>query len=278
MRTLVLHSGGIGDFLLTCPALSKLEGPIELVGYKARLQLAVDAKIAIAAHNLETIGFESIFTTPDERLSEFMGRFQRAIIWMNDKDGRMRLGLEACGIATIEIHPGLPPQGWKRHASEYYAECLCVSGGSPFRLKSKAHQQQHDVIIHPGSGSPTKNWPIEHYLELSNALKKRGRGVEWILGPAERENPALLQQLASKTILTDVPLVEQAQRLQSAQLYIGNDSGITHLAAVAGCETIALFRATDPNIWAPLGKNVTVVAGAGWPNVDTVTSAIFRAS
>jgi len=47
--------------------------------------------------------------------------------------------------------------------------------------------------------------------------------------------------------------------LAEAALYIGNDSGLTHLAAATGCPTIALFGASDPAVWRPLGDHVRVI-------------------
>ncbi|HNT87980.1 MAG TPA: glycosyltransferase family 9 protein, partial [Candidatus Hydrogenedentes bacterium] len=58
--------------------------------------------------------------------------------------------------------------------------------------------------------------------------------------------------------------------LAGARLYIGNDSGITHLAAAVGCPTVAVFGPTDPTVWAPRGARVHVVAGDPWPDAEAV--------
>ena len=55
-------------------------------------------------------------------------------------------------------------------------------------------------------------------------------------------------------------LYELACWLATARVYIGNDSGITHLAAAVGAPVVALFGLTNPNIWAPRGPNVRVIA------------------
>jgi ADP-heptose:LPS heptosyltransferase len=55
-------------------------------------------------------------------------------------------------------------------------------------------------------------------------------------------------------------LYELACWLAGASLYVGNDSGITHLAAAAGAPVVALFGPTDPAVWAPRGPRVRVVA------------------
>ena len=70
MKTLVIHLGGIGDFILACPAIALLarDGPVALLGNRARLELAVAAGIADTAHDLAQVDFESIFSTPSARL------------------------------------------------------------------------------------------------------------------------------------------------------------------------------------------------------------------
>ena len=102
---------------------------------------------------------------------------------------------------------------------------------------------RHDaVILHPFSGSAKKNWPLEHFRELAARL---GR-VEWTCGPEE--------QLDTARRFGD--LAELARWIAGARLYIGNDSGITHLAAAVGTPVLALFGPTDPVIWCPAGAHV----------------------
>lgn len=69
-------------------------------------------------------------------------------------------------------------------------------------------------------------------------------------------------------------LVELARSLAGARLYIGNDSGVSHLAAAVGCPTVVLFGPTDPRVWAPRGGHVTVVRGMPWPEVGQVLEAL----
>ena len=82
-------------------------------------------------------------------------------------------------------------------------------------------------------------------------------------------------------------LEELAGVLASASLYLGNDSGVTHLAAAVGAPTIAVFGPTDPVIWAPVGPRVITWGGATveqgifgetprWPGVEEVVSAARR--
>ncbi|HNR29673.1 MAG TPA: glycosyltransferase family 9 protein [Candidatus Hydrogenedentes bacterium] len=267
MRTLVVHTGGIGDFLLSCPALACLvaEGPVELAGSADRITLAVAGGLAARAHSLDAIDFASVFTAPSARLRAFLAGFDRAVVWMRDDDAAIASGLGSCGVADVRCFAGLPPADWPRHASEYYLAALGYPAAPPFRL-AVAPTPRHEVILAPGSGGRRKNWPFDRFLTVAGELAARGYGVAWCVGPAEES----LRLPENHAALRDAPLVEIAGILAGARLYIGNDSGITHLAAAVGCPTVAVFGPTDPTVWAPRGARVHVVAGDPWPDAEAV--------
>jgi ADP-heptose:LPS heptosyltransferase len=108
------------------------------------------------------------------------------------------------------------------------------------------------VLIHPGSGSPAKNWPMARFREVATRLERDGFPVQWILGP--NDNLAV-----PGPCLTGVDLANLAGALAGSRLYLGNDSGVSHLAAAVGCPAIVIFGPTDPLVWAPAGERVTVV-------------------
>ena len=102
-------------------------------------------------------------------------------------------------------------------------------------------------MIHPFSSSPKKCWPLDRYRQLAARVKIP---VRWLAGPEEH--------LAGAVHIDD--LYELACWLAAARVYIGNDAGITHLAAAVGTPVVALFGPTDPRIWAPRGPHVHVIA------------------
>lgn len=270
-RTLIVHTGAIGDFLLACPAIQALAAneQITLAGNRGRVDLAVAGKIVHAAHDLAHIDFHSLFSEPSEKLRAFLRDFDRVIVWMRDEDGAIRRGLEACGVAQADVFPGLPDAQWTRHASEYYAECLGFSDLPPLRLVIPQSGPPLQVVMHPGSGSAGKNWPLENFLALAREHRACKTKVTWCIGPAEVEQ-GLQEKLDGDVLICD-SLVELASRLTGADSFVGNDSGITHLAAALGVPTTAIFGPTDPRIWAPRGKNVVVAIeepDAPWPDVD----------
>ena len=102
------------------------------------------------------------------------------------------------------------------------------------------------MVIHPFSGSPRKNWPLAKYLALAERLPWR---VDWICG-AEQDLPGA-RRFDS--------LADLAAWMRGARLYIGNDSGTTHLAAAVECPTLAIFGPTDSAKWGARGTNVTLL-------------------
>ena len=256
LYTLVVHTGGIGDFLLACPAIARLgqDGPVELLGRKERLALAVAGGLARAAYDLDGADFASVFTAPSNQLKAFLARFDQAVIWMRDEGGDIERAFGACGIGAVRCFPGLPPEDWSRHASEYFLDCIGAPPAPPLRLCLPHADAALDVVLHPGSGSARKNWPIERFAHLARVLAEQGRHVTWLMGPAEED----MTLPPGAEVFSCTSLVDLGRALQDAALYVGNDSGITHLAAAVGCPCIAVFGPTNPAVWAPRGAHVWI--------------------
>src|SRR5262249_51345296 len=114
------------------------------------------------------------------------------------------------------------------------------------------------AIVHPGSGGPQKCWPVERFAAVIHALRQRDLPVLVLAGPAERERIEELRRALSEPScpgllqwLIDAPLPDVARRLVNGRVYLGNDSGLTHLAALLCVPTVALFGPSDPRVWHP---------------------------
>jgi ADP-heptose:LPS heptosyltransferase len=135
------------------------------------------------------------------------------------------------------------------------------------------------AVLHPGSGGRAKRWPVARFAELASRLSEP---VVWLLGPAERDDgQARDVGEGVGTILDRLTLRELAGVLAACRLYVGNDSGVSHLAAALGAPTVAVFGATDPSVWAPRGERVTIASGwgrggLGAVSVDEVEGATRR--
>ena len=127
------------------------------------------------------------------------------------------------------------------------------------------------VIVHPGSGGRGKCWPIEKFIALAESLQDAESpqeiDVTWMLGPAECEpaddrfDPLRCRVDAGpETLIVEPDRPEALRGIADAALYVGNDGGMTHAAAAIGLPTIAIFQATNPAVWRPLGEHVTTIA------------------
>jgi ADP-heptose:LPS heptosyltransferase len=125
-------------------------------------------------------------------------------------------------------------------------------------LRELAPLDKSDVIwIHPGSGGPKKCVPLETITRLAEILRNEtGLAVAVTAGEADgflRDLPEWEKLIhGPRTILVENrPIAELCRELGSAQLFVGNDSGISHLAANLGVPSAVFFISSDPIQWSP---------------------------
>jgi ADP-heptose:LPS heptosyltransferase len=151
--------------------------------------------------------------------------FDFAVVWM--KDPVVAENLRQSGIPSVFRADPFPVYG---HAADHLLSTLKLQRPE---LPDLWSPQSDDVIIHPGSGSPKKIWPrFNSLLELDSNAVPLPEGLS---------------------------LVEVSQYIRERRAYIGNDSGITHLAAYLGCPTVALFGPSDPRVFGPFGRRSRVI-------------------
>ncbi|MFN3466576.1 MAG: glycosyltransferase family 9 protein [Candidatus Brocadiales bacterium] len=121
------------------------------------------------------------------------------------------------------------------------------------------------VALHPGSGGRKKCWPIENFTALALHLRNELDAQLFLVsGPADEESTShFLNHVGAQHAvpLHNLPLPGLAAVLERCHLFVGNDSGVTHLAAATGATTLALFGPTDPAVWGPRGESVSVIQG-----------------
>ena len=143
----------------------------------------------------------------------------------------------------------------------FAAQALALAGTTGVAPRTKAVPGR--VVIAPGSGSAAKNWPVAHFVELATRLTDAGREVIFVTGEVEANTwsaQALHTLAAAAPVRRPRSLLDLHDLLASATTFIGNDSGPTHLAAMLGVATLALFGPTDPRVWHPIGPTVRVLA------------------
>jgi len=116
------------------------------------------------------------------------------------------------------------------------------------------------LLLHPGSGDRAKDLPVSTWrVVVADLSRELGCPPRILLGPVEQERgPALSGWSAEQCTCSS--LGELLAELAGAALLLGNDSGVTHLAAALGIPTVAVFGPSDPRIWRPLGGRVSVVS------------------
>ena len=248
VRRLVIRPGAIGDFILSLPAIECLQADyLEVWAAAPNVPLVRFAPArAISSTGLDLLGV----TEPPPSLLHTLRGFDSIVSWYGANRPDFRVLAAQLGL-PFQFLQALPSKPASMHAADYYLDQLsafttCASDGIP-RIACPSSREDF-AVIHPFSGSPRKNWPIEKFRLLAARLE-RICPVHWCAGP---DDPPL----ASAVRIDD--LYELATWLARACLYIGNDSGITHLAAAVGTPVLALFGPTNPAIWSPRGPHVRV--------------------
>ena len=284
-RILVIRGGAIGDFILTLPALKALrEGyphaHLEILGYKHIAVLAENRFYAQAIRSIEYGALSSFFAKNSKlpaELANYFTSFDLIISYLYDPDGIFENNLRRCGVENL-IH-GPAKVDDHQHAARQLARPLEELGLRASDFAPRIYPSTEDrqlaqeflrdlprplVALHPGSGSDRKNWPLEDWIELGNDLLAREsfRGsIVVISGEADYTQVARLEELWKDERVAfskDLPLVHLAALLENS-IFLGHDSGISHLAAAAGAKCILLFGPTNPAVWAPMNADAQVI-------------------
>jgi heptosyltransferase-3 len=279
VRRLIIRPGAIGDFIVALPAMECLRADyLEVWTASAHVPLVrfADAARSIAGSGIDLLGISE--TSGLERLIGELRSFDSIVSWYGTGREEFRDLVRRLGL-PFRFFPALPAEGAGVHATDFYLEqarsiapCECdavprircdearvlsdesATGGSradegvrPPKARQRMARQEF-AVIHPFSGSARKNWPLEKFRGMAAKLE-RVMPIRWCAGAGD-------PPLEGAVRIDD--LWELARWLARARLYVGNDSGITHLAAAVGTPVLALFGASDPRIWAPRGENVRV--------------------
>jgi hypothetical protein len=205
-----------------------------------------------------------------------------AIGWMEDLDGKLYETLKAAGVREVIVRSPFSLTIHATHQCDRFLEAIneAPSDGQENVLLAVTEPLLHLgqscleaaglsvgqplVVIHPGSGSVNKCVAPETLASVVIAVQIPGATPVILEGPADREPvKRLLQSCVNPpVVLKGLDVLTTAGVLAQARLFVGQDSGVTHMAGLMGGCTVALFGPTDPARWAPRGTHVTVVQGA----------------
>jgi heptosyltransferase-3 len=281
LKILVLRGGALGDLILTMPLLCEIregypDAEIALLGIFPQARLAapefVDRVERIDAPEWGPIFVEGIL--PDF-VRNWLKGFDLAISLFSDPGSIIARNLAAAGVKqVIAVSSRMRPDV---HAVFHLASVLEALGLTlrnpvPSLAVGSKPVKSATFGFHVGSGSAQKNWPIDHWAELTRRLD--GFFDDFLLVGGEADNKVLREFRARCHIprlrtLLSASLADLGQALNGCTVFVGHDTGVTHLAAAVGTPTIALFGPTNPKIWAPLGEHVSVLQSS-----DSLMSSI----
>jgi heptosyltransferase-2 len=295
-RILVIRGGAIGDFVLTLPGMKLLRdrftgAHLEILASKNIAALAEKRFYADAIRPLDSASLAPFFARNSElpaELTEYFASFDLILSYLFDPDKIFETNVRQGGAATFLA--GSFKLDNSEHAARQLARPLERIGLSltdasarlfPNDDDRNAVRHFHDcaVALHPGSGSETKNWPIENWIDLGDILLAKGRRLVIVGGEADTGRTQKLRAAwkgKSVQFAENLPLPHLAALLERMS-FVGHDSGISHIAAAAGAQCLLLFGWTDPAIWAPANQNVTVLRAPDGKMVDLDFDAVDAA-
>ncbi len=278
--------------MLTLPAIGLLRenfpaAHLEILGYRHIVALAEKRFYADAVRSIEYAALASFFSRGAELptdLVQYFGSFDQVVSYLYDPDEIFAENLKCAGVRNLLC--GSPKISGNEHAAHQLArplERLALFLDDP---AAKLYPTEKDraaaaemfaapyIALHAGSGGERKNWPSDNWRRLVRHFA--GERLLVISGEADREHVAPADEIARAE---NLPLPLLAAVLERAALFIGHDSGVSHIAAAVGAPCVLMFGPTDPRVWAPANTGVRVVqvrdGNMATISVDEVAAAAY---
>jgi heptosyltransferase III len=312
-RILVIRGGAIGDFILTLPAIAALRkqyphAHLEVLGYPHIAQLALAGGLVDRVQPIEARALAGFFARSGELsddLRDYFSEFDVIISYLYDPDEIFKMNVARCAHGQFLTGPHRPNEKERIHAARVYLqplERLAIFDadpvprislvGTPFTASQASREEERirDVVervptiaLHPGSGSERMNWPEAKWAELLRHMVDSTQ-LHLLLVGGEAEGERLWRLAAAlpparAEVGQSLPLTELAGQLRSCTVFVGHDSGITHLAAALGLPTLVLWADTAEEIWRPQGEGVMIVkesSGLHMLSVQRVADELWK--
>lgn len=270
---MIIFPGALGDLICLVPTISAIArrhwpAEIELMARDELAQFAVGRLGITRGHSIDRREMAHLFrdsASDNDDARRFFGEFDRIYCFFNANDPHFRCALtEVSRPGAPSFHLFRPPAEGRVAAAylkdvtgesklkDFAIDVLSADLESANRAISGIAKPKKFIAIFPGSGSPTKNWPIEKFVALADRIGRTSPAV-FVLGPAEDSIEQLLAD-GGHAIIKGESLGTVAAIARMASAFIGNDSGVSHLAAAVETPGVVLFGPTDPDRWRPLGR------------------------
>lgn len=285
----ILHPGTLGDVLLAVPAIRRFRARYSdrdmlLIARDSIGRLLVACGVLKAWMSMEGPAGVGLFSKGGQlphELERWLNRCDAAIAWLEDSENALRANLQEFHIPKVRIQSPASPTLRARHQSHRFLETVEESivddasdrfiqvpptlfeAGRSCLERLGVPRGQACVLVHPGSGSTHKCLDPATLALIIHHLDQKGLVPVVIEGPADQNAVGRMLEVSRRRplVLRDLDLTTLAGVLVQARVFLGHDSGVTHLAALLGVHTVAVFGPTDPGRWAPIGAHVTIVQG-----------------
>jgi hypothetical protein len=282
---------------MVLPALVNLSGRVNITLVARQPGLYFIRDFVNRPMDLDAAGWHRLFLDSPAREGIPVSRADVVVAFLNDEDQAIRRNLNTYFPNTpIHLFPSFPAKGEKTHVARYISNCIKSAGlpiepqtafenavTHPLMKRKSPLQTCSTVVVHPGSGGAEKNQPPDFWLKVLSRLGKESvlkKLAPWLLlGPAEVSLHSFFKKNLESTrweicICPDNEIL--IGFLEKACLYLGHDSGITHLAAMFGIPTVALFIKSSSDQWHPLGPAVQIVQKKG-PGIGIIEDVLKAA-
>ena len=259
--TLAVHPGALGDVLLAVPALRALRatagGPLVLAAQPRIGALLQALDVVDRAVAFDTLGLDALFVDDAARLPR-LPEVGRLVCWFGARDPVFPRRLTALVPGAV-VAPSTPERGlvWEHLLQTVGAPTghWCAPAAVSDRTRAEGARAlaaagcegpRPWLVVHPGAGSAAKCWPAEAFARTITTVATRARvNVVVHTGPADGAPAAALRRHVGAGVawLVDPSLPTLAGALAHATIYLGNDSGVSHLAAALGVPALVLFDA-----------------------------------
>jgi ADP-heptose:LPS heptosyltransferase len=290
-RGLIIRTGPLGDFLVTLPALAVVTKTwrqrrftdIQIMTQRSHGDLALSTGLVDKAIDLwdGNVLADMITNGPDARIATaYLDQFDVIVTFINDpKDVLPRLKLKRAVLQSCQS-PNLMARVTTHATTAALAQLQRFGYNASLYepvLKVKGCKQYDEpyVHIHPGSGYHKHNLPIDVWQLLIDEL--RSRKMKIVVSGINKELTRLSQLTGVDRQLIDQPLTVVAASMSYASMYLGQDSGATHLASFVGARGLVFWPPdTISNTWKPWSHNLKMcdIVNTARPNRALIMQAL----
>lgn len=275
----------IGDALFVFPTLAVLrakypQAHLTLISHQPVLSLALTWGLADEVFDCQEERWKAISAPVGIYRDDVRAVFKDAdcaIYWDIDIRGKVTLNLSEVGVKHIFVAPEEPVDIGDMHIADFMPKAVGLQNLGIEHVLADYVPPRWDsgngfcffrppIAIHPGSTDAKRRWPPRSFAEVINALLRLRYPVLLLAGPSDAEVLKEVQkhieprlQPGMLTTLENAPLLKVAAQLQQSRFFLGNDSGIGHLAGLLGVPMLGIFGPTDPVHKRPAGPYVETI-------------------